>query len=177
MFLRKLSIFAVLTASMFSAAQVREKETPQSRGQKVRDLLEKFNLAYQQKDTDTVTSFAAPDIVVFGGGNIFSGRDDFRDSFLAKAFAKPLPPSTWEIEKVVATPEMAWAYTKSIYKSRRQGQQIEADLYQLFVLQKSPKASNSADDLGWRIVALDFSFHREVLNPQAQPDDPGANPQ
>ena len=169
--------FGLLLACVSLAAQVREKETSQTREEKVRDTLEKFNLASQQKDSDTVAKLVTSDVTVFAGGKAFTSWEDYRDNFLNAAFSRPMPPSTWEVQKMVTAPDMAWAYTKTHYNIRRQGQPVEADLYQVFVLQKtaaptSAKASTSSAQSDWRIALIDYTFHRESLAPQLRPDSP-----
>ena len=165
----------LLLGSVLASAQVREKETAATREQEVRDLVEKFNLGYQQKDTQAISGIVSPDLKAFAGGRVFASWSDFRDSFLSTAFSRRLPASTWEIEKIATAPEMAWAYTKTTYTARLQRQQVEADLYQLFVLQKLPAAATiSRSSIGvstdWKIVVIDYSFHREGLGQQMQPD-------
>lgn len=173
---RVCSLALVLILALAAAAQVREKETSETREEKVRDILEKFNLAYQQKDVDALAKFVSPDLTAFARGSAFPSWEQYRDDFLSNAFSHPMPASTWEIEKIVTSPEMAWAYTKSSYKGRRQGQQVEADLYQLFVLQKiaasstAKSKSSAASQPDWKIAVIDYSFHAQPLSPQAQPN-------
>jgi ketosteroid isomerase-like protein len=162
---------------------VREKETAETRDEKIRDLLERFNAAYQQKDVDTLSQFVAPDLIGFAGGKNFSSWEEFRNNLLHTIFARQMPPSTWEIEKIVTAPEMAWAFTKTMFKARRQGQQIQADLYQVFVVQKL-SAQNAAGSKSiktaspdWKIVLIDYTFEREAPPQAAQPTpEQGAQP-
>jgi len=180
----RLLVFLLLV-SLFASPQVREKETASTREQEVRDLIETFNLDYQQKDTQAISGIVSPDLKAFAGGRAFASWADYRDGFLSPAFSRRLPASTWQIEKIATAPEMAWAYTKTTYTARLQRQQVEADLYQLFVLQKLPPQSNamakSSSSAGaqtdWKIVVIDYSFHREGLGQQAQPDAPQAGVQ
>ena len=179
-----LLIFVVL-AGAFASSQVREKETASTREQEVRDLIEKFNLDYQQKDTQAISGIVSSDLKAFAGGRVFASWTEFRDGLLTTAFSRRLPASTWEIEKIATAPEMAWAYTKTTYTARFQGQPVEADLYQLFVLQKLPVQSNAvaksssstSAQTDWKIVVIDNSFHREGLGQQAQPDPSQAGTQ
>ena len=169
--------FGLLLACVSLAAQVGEKETSQTREEKVRDTLEKFNVASQQKDSDTVAKLVTSDVTVFAGGKAFTSWQDYRDNFLNAAFSRNMPPSTWDVQKVVTAPDMAWAYTKTHYNIRRQGQPVEADLYQVFVLQKTPaatggKAGASSAQSDWRIALIDYTFHREALTPPLRPDSP-----
>jgi hypothetical protein len=179
-----LLIFVVL-AGAFASSQVREKETSSTREQEVRDLIEKFNLDYQQKDPQAISGIVSPDLRAFVGGRVFASWGEFRDGFLTAAFSRRLPASTWEIEKIATAPEMAWAYTKTTYTARLEGQPVEADLYQLFVLQKLPAQSNAVAkssssinaQTNWKIVVIDNSFHREGLGQQMRPDAPQAGAQ
>ncbi|MBV9074842.1 MAG: nuclear transport factor 2 family protein [Acidobacteria bacterium] len=188
MFARLVGTTLLLFLACAAYSQVREKDTPDTREQKVRDLLEKFNQAYQQKDMESLALYVSPELTGFAGGRAFLSWQDYRDTFLSRIFSRNMPPSTWEIEKIVTSPDMAWAYTKTNYKARRQGQPVEADLYQVFVLQKlapqkaaiAKPAAPAASD--WKIVLIDYTFHAEPLNqPQQpgtqQPNNPGTQPQ
>jgi ketosteroid isomerase-like protein len=176
MVLRRFCGTFLLALSTFSAfAQVREQETRETREEKVRDLLERFNAAYQQKDVDSLSQFVSQDLIAFAGGKNFAGWEDYRDKLLHTIFVRQMPPSTWEIEKIVTTPEMAWAFTKTMFKARRQGQQIQADLYQVFVVQKR-SAQNAAKSKttqpaspDWKIVLIDYTFEREAPPQTEQP--------
>ena len=166
----------VLLSGIVATAQVREKATPATREQQVRDLLEKYNLAYQQKDVEAISKLAAPDLTAIAAGKVFNSWEEYRDSFLSVAFGRTMPASTWEIERVVTSPEIAWAYTRTQYQVKRQGQQAEADLYQLFILQKSGetagKSRTSSLAPEWKIEVIDFSFHAVGPNQQSS----GAQP-
>ena len=174
MVLRRLCA-AFLILIVPAVSQVREKETAETREEKVRDLLERFNQAYQQKDIEGLAHFVSSGLTGFAGGKNFTSWQEFHDKVLQTIFARQMPPSTWEIEKIVTTPEMAWAYTKTAFKTRRQGQQIQADLYQVFVVQKlaAADASNSTErsSSDWKIVLIDYTLERE---PQAQTEQPSA---
>lgn len=175
---RSIAVPLLLLYSLVLCGQVREKETAETREEKVRDLLEKFNEAYQQRNMDSLATLVTPDLTGFAAGKTFSSWEQYRDNVLYPAFSRNLPPSTWEVEKIVTSPEMAWAYTKTSYKSRRQGQPVEADLYQVFVMQKpmaitATQAKAAAPASGdWRIVLIDYTFHAEPLNQPAQPNAP-----
>jgi len=175
---RYITLLGLLLTCISMPAQVRERETPQTREQKVRAILERFNLASQQKDSDALSKLVTTDVTAFAGGKPFTSWQDYRDIFLSAAFARPMPPSTWEVEKVVTTPEMGWAYTKTHYNARRQGQAVQADLFQVFVLQKSPPAAGAkAGESDWKIALIDYTFHREPLAGQLRPDSPQQEPQ
>ena len=166
--------------SVAALAQVRELETPQTREQAVRDLIEKFNLAYEQKDAQSISSLVSSDLTAFASGRAFSSWDDYNENFLKTVFSRHMPTSTWQIEKVVTAPEMAWAYTKTTFTVRRQSQQIEADLYQLFVLRKTQSAkskTSSAPDSPWKIAVIDYTFHREGPSAQNQSNTSQPEPQ
>jgi ketosteroid isomerase-like protein len=173
----------VFLSSLSVCAQVREKETAETREEKIRDLLERFNTAYQQKDVEALSQFVSPDLIGFAGGKNFSSWEEFRDNLLHTIFVRQMPPSTWEIEKIVTAPEMAWAFTKTMFKARRQGQQIQADLYQVFVVQKlstqNAVRSKSTEPASpdWKIVLIDYTFEREAPPQTTQPNpDQGSQP-
>lgn len=169
-------VFAVFNLPLI--AQVREKETAETREEKVRDLLERFNQAYQQKDIEGLEQFVSSNLTGFAGGKNFTSWQEFHDKILQTIFARQMPPSTWEIEKIVTTPEMAWAYTKTAFKTRRQGLPIQADLYQVFVVQKlaaasaSKSKSSEASTFDWKIVLIDYTLEREPQAQTTQPNTP-----
>lgn len=173
-------VFAVFNLPLI--AQVREKETAETREEKVRDLLERFNQAYQQKDIEGLAQFVSPGLTGFAGGKNFTSWQEFHDKILQTIFARQMPPSTWEIEKIVTTPEMAWAYTKTAFKTRRQGQPMQADLYQVFVVQKmaaneSKSKSRETTSSDWKIVLIDYTLEREPQPQTVQPTpQQGAQP-
>ena len=165
----------LLLLGVVATAQVREKATPATREQEVRDLLEKYNLAYQQKDVEAISKLVATDLTAFAAGKVFKSWEEYRDNFLHAALARTMPASTWGIEKVVTSPEMAWAYTRTEYQVKRQGQQIEADLYQVFIVQKPGEAGKSKTRSAmpeWKIEVIDSTFH--AAGPNQQSD--GAQP-
>ena len=153
-------LLGALLVCLVAPAQVRERGTTETREETIRDILEKFNPAYQQKDVEAIC------------------WDQYRDDFLYNAFSRPMPASTWEVNKIVTSPEMPWAHTKSAYRGRRKGREVGAELYQLFILQKSAASSSTKakstapTQTDWKIVAIDYSFHVQPLNPQARPDQP-----
>lgn len=173
---RSFVVLLLLLCNLAVSGQVREKETAETRDEQIRDLLEKFNEAYQQKNVESLATLFTSEMIGFAAGKTFGSWEQYRDNFLYPTFARNLPPSTWEVEKIVTSPEMAWAYTKTSYKSRRQGQAVEADLYQVFVMQKAAAATaakskpTTSASSGWKIVLIDYSFHAEPLNQQSQPN-------
>ena len=173
-----------LLLSLNVAAQVREQETAATREQKARDLIEKFNLDYQQKDSEAIAALVSPDLTVIAMGKVFNSWQEYRDSFLAPAFLRRMPPSTWDIEKASTTPELAWAYTKTNYKGRRQGQETDVNLYQFFILQKekpadqkSHSSSSSSSSADWKIVAMEYMLHTEQPENAPKADSPNAQAQ
>jgi ketosteroid isomerase-like protein len=170
---KNLALALIALVCLPSVAQVREKQTPETREQEVRDVLSKFNLSYQEKDIDSLAAFVTPGLIAFASGQLFPSWEAYRDNFLQTAFSRRMPPATWEIVKITTSPEMAWAYTKTSFKARRQGQAVTADLYQLFILQKGQASASKAKTSGvpdWKIVAIDYSFHAEPLNQQPGPE-------
>ena len=171
-------LIVLALCSLAAYAQVREMETAQTREQEVRAVIEKFNLAYEQKDLQSMSDLVRPDLTAFAGGQTYASWSDYSGNFLRAAFSRHLPGSTWEIKKVVTAPEMAWAYTKTTYAVRRQGQQIQAELYQLFVVQKESSASHAAKSKpveaanpAWKIAVIDYTLHREPQAAQPQPEN------
>ena len=168
-------IIVALLLCVTAAAQVREKETPELRQKQVRQLLEEFNAAFEQRDVEAISHIVSSDLTVVAGGETVQSWTAYRDNVLYKTFSKPAPTSTWEIESLTATPEMAWALTKTTVERNRDGAP-EFNLYTTYVLEKRAEsaeieaASGSVDKQSakttvatapsWRIVFMHSSGNR-----------------
>ncbi len=116
-------------------------ETPESEVRAVitayHDALADRNIAHLQK---TVGS----DVVSFENGSRREGWEQFRDRRLLPQFSHPAPATHWEIVKLSASADIAWAYTKSLVASPHKG---DAVVWTVFVLERRGKE--------WKIVLVD----------------------
>lgn len=108
------------------------------------DALADRNIAHVQKTVGT-------DVVSIENGSRREGWEEVRDRRLVPAFAHPAPPSRWEIVRLNASADIAWAYTKTVLGSRNKG---DAVVWTVFVLERRGKE--------WKIVLVDRSSAHAV---------------
>ena len=66
-------------------------------------------------------------------GEKYSSWQEFNDQALTPLADKPSPTNTWEIDKLVVSPEMAWAYTTT---TRHLSDQTDAVVWMTFILER-----------------------------------------
>lgn len=117
----------------------------------VRDVIQKFHQALDRHDVAAIEPLVSPEIVVLENGHRNEGWVDFRDNHLVPEFKEPAAPSKWEFIKVVASPQMAWGYTKqTIEATGKDGKQTKYLVWSTYVLAKTGPA--------WKVVLLDWSI-------------------
>lgn len=120
--------------------------------QEIRDIIQSFEQALKDRDPAKIESLVAEDLVVFENGHRNEGWADFRDNHLVPEMKEPAPPSKSEFVTIKTSDRLAWAYTKTDMKlTRKSGEQIEARLWSVYVLEKRKQ--------DWKIVLLDWSFY------------------
>ena len=134
-----------LVLSLFPALPARA-ETPEN---EVRATITAYQEALADRNIAHVQKVVANDVVSIENGSRRQGWEELRDRRLMPQFAHPAPASRWEIVKLSATGDMAWAYTKSLLASSSKG---DAVVWTVFVLEKRSKE--------WQIVLLDRSSSR-----------------
>jgi len=113
------------------------------------DALADRNIAHLQK---TVGS----DLISIENGSRREGWGQVRDRRLIPQFARPAPAARWQIVKLSASADMAWAYTKSLLASPHKG---DAVVWTVFVLERRGKE--------WKIVLVDqSSSHAPTATPK-----------
>ncbi len=132
----------LLVLSLFLALPARA-ETPEA---EVRAAITAYQEALADRNIAHVQKVVGTDVVAIENGSRRQGWEEFRDRRLMPQFAHPAPPSRWEIVKLNATGDMAWAYTKTLLASSRKG---DAVVWTVFVLQRRGKE--------WKIVLVDQS--------------------
>lgn len=136
---------AAVSPAMLAAGEAENRE--------VKSFIEQFHQALERRDVAAIEALVSPDVVVLENGHRNDGWADFRDNHLAPEFKEPAAPSKWEFVKVVATPEMAWGYTKqTIAASGKDGKPAGYLVWSAYVLQKAGSA--------WKVVLLDWSVRR-----------------
>ena len=110
------------------------------------DALADRNIAHLQKTVGN-------DVVSIENGSRRDGWEEFRDRRLVAQFARPAPATRWEIVRLNASADIAWAYIKSVLGSARRG---DAVVWTVFVLERRGKE--------WKIVLVDrSSSHAEAV--------------
>lgn len=142
----------LLVLSLFPALPARA-ETPEA---EVRAAITAYQEALADRNIAHVQKVVGTDVVAIENGSRRQGWQEFRDRRLTPQFAHPAPPSRWEIVKLNATGDMAWAYTKTLLASSRKG---DAVVWTVFVLERRGKE--------WKIVLLDqASSHSAAETPK-----------
>ena len=136
-----------LLLSLFPVIPARA-ETPEN---EVRAVITAYQEALADRNIAHVQKVVGNDVVSLENGSRRQGWEQFRDHRLMSEFARPAPPSRWEIIKLSATGDMAWAYTKSLLASSRRG---DAIVWTVFVLERRGKE--------WKIVLVDRSSSHSV---------------
>ncbi len=143
--MRVSALLLVLSLFSFSALPARA-ETPEA---EVRAAITAYQEALADRNIARVQKVVGADVVAIENGSRRQGWEEFRDRRLMPQFAHPAPPSRWEIVKLNATGDMAWAYTKTLLASSRKG---DAVVWTVFVLARHGKE--------WKIVLLDQTSSR-----------------
>ena len=119
----------------------------------VKSVIQQFQQAVESHDVAAIGALVSPDVVVLENGHRNQGWVDFRDNHLIPEFKEPAAPSKWEFVKVVASPEMAWGYTKQkIDVIGKDGKSADYVVWSAYVLQKAGST--------WKVVLLDWSVRR-----------------
>ena len=106
------------------------------------------NIAHIQKTVGN-------DVVSIENGSRREGWEEFRDRRLVPDFAHPAPAARWEIVKLNASADIAWAYTKSVVSIPHKGDSV---LWTVFVLERRGKE--------WKIVMVDRTASRAISAPK-----------
>jgi ketosteroid isomerase-like protein len=119
----------------------------------VKSVIGQFQQALERRDVAAIKALVSPDVVALENGHRNQGWADFRDNHLIPEFKDPAAPSKWEFEKVVASPEMGWGYTKqTIDVTEKDGMHAGYLVWSAYVLQKTGST--------WKVVLLDWSVRR-----------------
>ena len=115
-----------------------------------RDVISAFHEGLANRDLSAIEKLVSPEIVVLENGNRNDGWVDFRDNHLKPEFKEPAAPSSLELVKLVATPKMAWGYTRQIVTVKRpNGESADLVVWSLYILE--------ARQGQWKITFLDWS--------------------
>lgn len=148
-----------LAIGLFLVACAQAQPTPE---QEVRSIVQSFEQALKERDLARIENLVAEDMVALENGYRNDGWKDFRDNHLIPEMKEPAPPSRTEVIKVVATPQMGWAYSRTdLTLTRKGGEKMEALLWSVYVLEKR--------DGQWKVVLLDWSMHVPRAGGKATP--------
>jgi len=123
-------------------------ETPEN---EVRAVLTTFQEALRDRNVAHVQKAVGNDVVSIQEGSRREGWEEYRDRRLVPEFAHPAPASKWEVVKLNATADMAWAYTKTTLSSPSTGDVL---MWTVFVLERRGKE--------WKIVMVDQTSGRPL---------------
>jgi ketosteroid isomerase-like protein len=114
-------------------------------------IIARFERALQGRDVPGIAELVADDIVVFENGHRNDGWTDFRDNHLIPEMKEAAPPMKSQLPKMVASPAMAWGYTRTdIFRAREGGQKATHRLWSVYILEKREGT--------WKITMLDWSI-------------------
>ena len=123
-------------------------ETPET---EVRAVITAYQDALADRNIAHVQKAVGNDVVSIENGSRREGWEQFRDRRLIPEFAHPAPAQHWEIVKLNASADIAWAYTKSLLASPHKG---DAVVWTVFVLERRGKE--------WKIVLVDRTSSHAV---------------
>ena len=123
----------------------------------VRAVLTAFQDALADRNISHVQKTVGQDVVSIENGSRRDGWEQYRDRRLLPEFAHPAPAGRWEIVKISASADIAWAYTKSLLSTPGKG---DAILWTVFVLERRGKE--------WKIVLVDRCSSRSLSAPARQ---------
>jgi ketosteroid isomerase-like protein len=119
-----------------------------------RDVVTRFERALQDHDVPAIAALVADDIVVFENGHRNDGWQDFRDNHLVPEMKGPKHPMKGAVVKLRATPQMAWAYTRTeLFADPEKPRKVSHVLWSVYVLEPRPE--------GWKILSLDWSIGKQ----------------
>ena len=128
---------------------------------KIRELLQTFNVDIETRDFASLAKLAIPDVTVMWYGEKYSNWQEFSDQVLTPLTDKPSPTNTWQIDKLVVTPEMAWGYTTTT--RHLSGDQGDAVVWMTFVLERYNSAGKPSASTGdWKITYIESMLKRRA---------------
>lgn len=148
----KVTLTTLIVCVALSTAAHAQQKTDSSSEETVRSIVLEFEKGLDERDLRRIEAVVAEDLVVFENGHRNEGWADFRDHHLVPEMKEPAPPAKSEFVTIKTSDRLAWAYTKTDMKlTRRSGEQIEARLWSIYVLEKRKS--------GWKVVLLDWSLY------------------
>ncbi len=142
---------ATVGICVFAAAGWAQESRTTPADQEVTATIARFERAVQGRNVPAVAEVVADDSVVFENGHRNDGWKDFRDNHLVPEMKEAAPPMKSQLVKVVATPAMAWAYTRTdMFADPKRAQKASHLLWSVYVLEKREGA--------WKITMLDWSI-------------------
>lgn len=136
----------------------------------IREVLQNFHVFLETRDYDSLATTVVPDLIVIAAGEKYDNWQDYLEQVLTPLASKPSPNNTWQIDKLVVTPGMAWAYTTTAVTLRRQGETVDTVVWTSFVLERrasTVKTSSAEGD--WKIVYVSVATKRSPGSSGAAP--------
>ena len=142
---------AAVAICMFAGAGWSQESPATPADREPAAIVARFERALQGRDVPGIAELVADEIVVFENGHRNDGWTDFRDNHLIPEMKEAAPQVKSQLVKVVTTPGMAWAYTRTdIFQGREAGQKASHRLWSVYVLEKRGGT--------WKITMLDWSI-------------------
>ena len=136
---------------LFAAAGWGEESRASPAEQEVSATITRFERALQARNLAGVAEIVAEDIVVFENGHRNDGWKDFRDNHLVPEMKEAAPPMSSQLVKVVASPAMAWGYSRTeMFAGGKGAQKASHLLWSVYILEKREGV--------WKITMLDWSI-------------------
>jgi len=144
-------VIATVGICAFAAAGRAQESRTTPADQEVTATIARFERALQGRNVPAVAEVVADEIVVFENGHRNDGWNDFRDNHLIPEMKEAAPPMKSQLVKVVASPAMAWAYTRTeMFADPKRAQKASHLLWSVYVLEKRTGV--------WKITMLDWSI-------------------
>ena len=150
--MRLSALFIVLALLVSLPARA---DTPQN---EVRAVITAFQDALRDRNIAHVQKTVGNDVVSIQEGSRRDGWEEYRDRRLVPEFAHAAPASRWELVRLNASADMAWAYTRTTISSPAKGDVV---MWTVFVLERRGKE--------WKIVMVDQTSGGPQPNPTKKP--------
>jgi ketosteroid isomerase-like protein len=148
--MRTLKALTLLSVLVIASAALLAQSTRDKEG-RVGEVINRFEVALQQHDVQTIEALVSADIVVFENGHRNDGWQDFRDHHLLPEFKASRTTYRTEIVRIEATPSLAWGYCR-MNRAYTPKKDNAPDVWTIYVLRK--------DGADWKIALLDWSVRR-----------------
>ncbi len=132
---------ACLLAITLSGVLAARADTPSN---EVRAVLTAYQDGMADRNIAHVQKAVANEVIVIRDGAPSDGWEEYRDHRLIPQFAHTAPASHWEVVKLNASADIAWATVKTVVSAKGKGDSL---VWTVFVLERRGR--------DWKIVLID----------------------